>query len=71
MHHRIFTIWMIHREGRGEGRDDHPPLGLGDGLGDAGADAGFRARRLGIEGIGRIAHQNVDALVADRRQFSL
>ena len=53
---------------RGEGRDQHAPLGLGHRLGEAAANARLRTRRLGVEHVGRIAHEHVDALVADRGQ---
>ena len=51
-----------------EGRDQHPPLRRLDLRAQPGVDAFLRSRRLGLEHVGRIAHQGEHALVADPRQ---
>src|SRR3546814_9233476 len=58
------------RRVRGEGGDDHPPLRRADRRDETGAQVALAPRCFGVEDIGRIADEHIDALVADRGQRS-
>src|SRR3546814_12965349 len=56
------------RRVRGEGGDDHPPLRRADRRDETGAQVALAPRCFGVEDIGRIADEHIDALVAARGQ---